>query len=85
MPVSKKFKHDLVRDVIRNMLRMDTDDMDRELLKHLLDEGRCPNEFPELEVKDCPSLDKLGGVRPEKQCWACWMTALHDPEMDDEW
>ena len=72
MTVSKKFKHDLVRDTFRNLLRMNTDDMDRELLGHLLDEGRCPNEFPELGINDCPSLDKLGsGVRPEKQCFMC--------------
>lgn len=85
MPVSKKFKHDLVRDTVRRLLRLDADDVDRELLEHLLNDGHCPTDLPELGIKDCPTLESLGsGVRPEKKCWACWMVALHDPEMDDE-
>ena len=67
MAVSKKFKHDIVRDTLRKLLDLDTDEMDREMMKHLLDAGRCPTEFPELGIDDCPSLSELGGVREVRQ------------------
>ena len=85
MAVSKKFKHDIVRDTLRKLLDLDTDEMDREMMKHLLDTGRCPTEFPELGIDDCPSLSELGGVREVRQCPACWMKALHNPDKDEVW
>ena len=86
MPVSKKFKHDLVRDTVRRLLRLDTDDIDRELLGYLLNDGRCPTDLPELGIEDCPTLESLGdGVKPAQKCYACWMVALHNPDEDEEW